>query len=59
MPHYVRLEKATETGTLVTIHAYVQWQQCDNDIDKKACGTVIYGLHLTRPVLEGFILGQT
>ena len=51
MPHYVRLEKATETGTLVTIHAYVQWQQCDNDIDKKACGTVIYGLHLTRPVL--------
>ena len=43
LPHYVRLDKGTETGVLATMHAYLRRQQCDIDTDLEACDTVIYG----------------
>ena len=46
MPYNVRLDKGTETGVLVTIHAYLQRQQYDIHTDEQACDTVIYGTSL-------------
>ena len=43
LPHYVRLDKGTETGVLATMHAYLRRQQCDIDTVDEACDTVIYG----------------
>ena len=43
MPHYVRLDKGTETEVLATMHAYLRRQQCDVDNDDEVCDTVIYG----------------
>ena len=43
LSHYVRLDKAAETGVLATIYVYSRRQQRDVDTDDETCGTVIYG----------------
>ena len=43
LSHYVRLDKAAETGVLATIYVYLRRQQRDVDTNDETCGTVIYG----------------
>ena len=43
LPHYVRLDRGTETGVLATMHTYLWRQQCDINTDDEAFNTVICG----------------
>ena len=43
LSHYVRLDKAAETGVLATIYVYSWRLQRDVDTDDETSGTVIYG----------------
>ena len=43
LSHYVRLDKAAETGVLATIYVYLRRQQRDVDTDDETCGIVVYG----------------
>ena len=43
LPNYIRIDKATETATLSTMHAYLSVLQTDVLTEGEACERVMYG----------------
>ena len=43
LPNYIRIDKATETATLSTMHAYLSVLQTDVLTEDEACERMMYG----------------
>ena len=53
LPHFVRIDKGTETGVLATIHAYLCSKQVDVENEQEACDRVRYGPSTSNQVRNG------
>ena len=51
MPNYIRIDKGSETGTIVTMHCVLRRPHSDVETDEEAAQTVIYGPSTSNQVV--------